>query len=165
MGHDNNRDWYIFSQPETRATISKLHNVWHPHIVYDVHQQGTTASRMFIPPWLDPAEPNVDPILLQHTNVIGTAMAADLTRAGKTGISILSSYDFWTPSRHYQAFHGGIRILTESAERAPGHTHRSGPGGPGQPEPRLQTPPSNHGTTWSRGRAGRGECATLSITR
>ena len=30
VGHDNNRDWYIFSQPETRLTISKLHNVWHP---------------------------------------------------------------------------------------------------------------------------------------
>jgi hypothetical protein len=114
-GHDNNRDWYIFSQPETRATISKLHNVWHPHIVYDVHQQGSTASRMFIPPWLDPTEPNIDPILMQETNMIGTAMAADLTRAGKTGISIHSSYDFWTPSRHYQAFHGGMRILTESA--------------------------------------------------
>ncbi len=40
MGHDNNRDWYIFSQVETQLTISKLHNVWHPQIVYDVHQQG-----------------------------------------------------------------------------------------------------------------------------
>jgi hypothetical protein len=26
VGHDNNRDRYIFSQPETRATISQLHN-------------------------------------------------------------------------------------------------------------------------------------------
>ena len=50
IGHDNNRDWYIFSQPETRATIAQLHNVWHPEIVYDVHQQGAYASRMFIPP-------------------------------------------------------------------------------------------------------------------
>src|SRR5580692_4838563 len=40
VGHDNNRDWYIFSQPETQLTVSKLHNVWHPEIVYDVHQQG-----------------------------------------------------------------------------------------------------------------------------
>jgi hypothetical protein len=40
VGHDNNRDWYIFSQPETQLTIAKLHNVWHPEIVYDVHQQG-----------------------------------------------------------------------------------------------------------------------------
>lgn len=115
LGHDNNRDWYIHSQAETQLTIAKLHNVFRPHIVYDVHQQGITASRMFVPPWMDPFEPNVDPILMQQTNMIGTAMAADLTRAGKTGVSIHSSYDFWTPARHYQAFHGGMRILTESA--------------------------------------------------
>src|SRR5665213_1943663 len=48
VGHDNNRDWYIFSQPETRATVSRLHNAWHPEIVYDVHQQGANASRIFI---------------------------------------------------------------------------------------------------------------------
>jgi len=115
VGHDNNRDWYIFSQPETRATISQLHNVWHPEIVYDVHQQEPYASRMFIPPWLDPIEPNIDPILSQEMNMIGTSMASDMTAAGKTGVSIHASYDFWTPSRHYQAFHGGLRILTESA--------------------------------------------------
>lgn len=115
VGHDNNRDWYIFSQPETRATVSQLHNVWHPEIVYDVHQQGAYASRMFMPPWLDPAEPNIDPILMQEMNAVGTSMAADLTAAGKTGIAIHAAYDFWSPSRHYQAFHGGLRILTESA--------------------------------------------------
>jgi hypothetical protein len=115
VGHDNNRDWYIFSQPETRATISQLHNVWHPEIVYDVHQQGSGASRMFIPPWLDPIEPNIDPILSQEMNMIGTSMASDMTAAGKEGIAIHAAYDFWTPSRHYQAFHGGLRILTESA--------------------------------------------------
>jgi hypothetical protein len=115
VGHDNNRDWYIFSQPETRATISQLHNVWHPEIVYDVHQQGAGASRMFIPPWLDPIEPNIDPILSQEMNMMGASMASDLTAAGKEGIAIHAAYDFWTPSRHYQAFHGGLRILTESA--------------------------------------------------
>lgn len=115
VGHDNNRDWYIFSQPETRLTISKLHNVWHPELVYDVHQMGANAARLFVPPWLDPTEPNIDPILMQEMNMIGTAMAADLTAAGKTGIAIHGVYDFWTPSRHYQAFHGGLRILTESA--------------------------------------------------
>jgi len=115
VGHDNNRDWYIFSQPETRATISQLHNVWHPEIVYDVHQQGANASRIFIPPWLDPIEPNIDPILAQEMNMMGTSVASDLTAAGKVGIAIHAAYDFWTPSRHYQAFHGGLRILTESA--------------------------------------------------
>ena len=115
VGHDNNRDWYIFSQPETRATISQLHNTWHPEIVYDVHQQGAGGSRIFIPPWLDPIEPNIDPILSQEMNMMGTSMASDLTAAGKAGVAIHAAYDFWTPSRHYQAFHGGLRILTESA--------------------------------------------------
>ena len=114
-GHDNNRDWYMFTQPETRLTISRLHNAWCPQIVYDVHQQSEFASRIFVPPWLDPIEPNVDAMLAQEMNMIGTAMAADLTAAGKTGVAIHAAYDFWTPSRHYQAFHGGLRILTESA--------------------------------------------------
>jgi hypothetical protein len=115
VGHDNNRDWYIHSQQETRLIIGKLHNVWHPQIVYDVHQQGAAASRIMAPPWLDPIEPNVDAILVQEMNLVGMGIAADLTAAGKTGVSVNSSYDFWTPSRHYQAFHGGMRILTESA--------------------------------------------------
>lgn len=115
VGHDNNRDWYIFSQVETRLAIEHLHNQWKPQIVYDVHQQGQFGSRMFVPPWLDPVEPNVDPILTQLCNMIGAGMAADLTAAGKKGVSINSSYDFWTPARHYQAYHGGLRILSESA--------------------------------------------------
>jgi hypothetical protein len=64
---------------------------------------------------MDPIEPNVDAIVAQQANMVGAAMAADLTAAGKTGVSIHSSYDFWTPARHFQAFHGGMRILTESA--------------------------------------------------
>jgi hypothetical protein len=115
IGHDNNRDWYIMTQPETRAVVGELQNKWHPQIVYDVHQQEATGSRMFLPPWLDPIEPNVDPILAQGMNMIGTSMASDLTSAGFKGISIHSTYDFWSPSRAYQAFHGGLRILSESA--------------------------------------------------
>jgi hypothetical protein len=115
VGHDNNRDWYIFSQPETRAVIQRLHNAWHPQIVYDVHQQGANASRMFVPPWMDPIDPNVDASIAQMSNMIGMGMAADLTAAGKTGIAVNAMYDFWTPARHYQAYHGGMRILSESA--------------------------------------------------
>ena len=114
-GHDNNRDWYIFSQPETRIAISKLHNLWHPQITYDVHQQNPYASRMFIPPWMDPIDPNIDPVLVQLTNMIGIGMAADLTMAGKKGVVVNASYDFWSPARHYQAYHAGARILSESA--------------------------------------------------
>ena len=115
VGHDNNRDWYIFSQPETRSTIEKLHNVWHPQIVYDVHQQGAYASRMFVPPWLDPIDPNIDPMIIQWCNMMGAGMAADLTSAGKQGVAINAMYDYWSPARHYQSYHGALRLLSESA--------------------------------------------------
>ena len=56
-GHDNNRDWYAFTQVETRLTVDSLHNVWHPQIVHDIHQMGSEGARLFVPPYLDPVEP------------------------------------------------------------------------------------------------------------
>ena len=114
VGHDDNRDWYIFTQPETRNTAS-IENIWHPQIVYDVHQMGPNTARIFVPPWMDPVDPNIDPILASICNMIGTGMAVDLAAAGKTGIAMNAMYDFWSPARQYQAYHGGARILTESA--------------------------------------------------
>ncbi len=115
VGHDNNRDWYIFSQAETRAIVAQLHNCWHPQIVYDLHQMGLTAARIWVPPFMDPIEPNVDPLIIQQANLLGATMAADLTASGRQGVAVNAMYDFWTPARHYQSYHGGIRILTESA--------------------------------------------------
>jgi hypothetical protein len=64
---------------------------------------------------MDPVDPNIDAIVTQECNEIGTSIAVDLTAAGKKGVAINALYDFWTPSRHYQAYHGGLRILSESA--------------------------------------------------
>ena len=114
-GHDNNRDWYAFTQVETRLTVDSLHNVWHPHIVHDIHQQGSRGARLFLPPYLDPVEPNVDPLLVDGVNALGTTMAWELAGQGKTGISINATYDAWTPARAYQHYHGGVRILSETA--------------------------------------------------
>jgi hypothetical protein len=115
VGHDNNRDWYAFTQVETQLTVDSLHNVWHPQIVHDIHQQGATGSRLFLPPYLDPIEPNVDPLLVAGVNSLGTAMAWELAGQGKTGIVINATYDAWTPARAYQHYHAGVRILSETA--------------------------------------------------
>jgi len=115
VGHDNNRDWYAFTQRETRMTVDSLHNVWHPQIVHDIHQQGPFGSRLFLPPYMDPIEPNVDPLLVWGTNALGTAMAWELAGQGKPGIVVASTYDAWTPARAYQHYHAGVRILSETA--------------------------------------------------
>src|SRR5256885_7493906 len=114
-GHDNNRDWYAFTQVETQLVVDSIHNVWHPQIVHDIHQQDTDGSRLFLPPYLDPIEPNVDPMLVDGVDALGTAMAWALAGQGKTGIVINAVYDAWTPARAYQHYHGGVRILSEAA--------------------------------------------------
>ena len=114
-GHDNNRDWYAFTQVETQLTVDSLYNVWHPQIVHDIHQMDANGARLFLPPYLDPVEPNVDPLLIDGVNALGTAMAWELAGQGKTGITINSTYDAWTPARAYQHYHGGVRILSETA--------------------------------------------------
>jgi Zinc carboxypeptidase len=115
VGHDDNRDWYMFTQVESRLTVGKVQNVWHPQVVYDVHQMGPNAARLFVPPFLDPVDPNIDPLLVEETNWLGTTMAAALATDGKKGVAVNAMYDEWTPARHYQAYHAGLRILTESA--------------------------------------------------
>jgi hypothetical protein len=115
VGHDNNRDWYSFTQAETRLTVEKVLNAWRPQIVYDAHQQGATGARIFLPPWIDPIDPNIDPILVQSMNALGTNAALDLTAAGKKGVHHNGTYDLWSPARHYMLYHAGLRILSESA--------------------------------------------------
>jgi len=114
-GHDNNRDWYMFTQVETQLTVKHVYDRWRPQIVHDLHQMGARAARIFAPPYVDPWEPNVDPALIEAVNGVGTTIAAGLTTEGKKGVVIHALYDAWTPARAYPHTHGGVRILTECA--------------------------------------------------
>ncbi|MGE0159553.1 MAG: M14 family zinc carboxypeptidase [Gemmatimonadales bacterium] len=114
-GHDNNRDWYAFTQDETVLTVLGAHNVWHPQIVHDVHQMGSTGARIFFPPYIEPWEPNVDPAITTAVNQLGAYMAAELTAQGKKGVVINGVYDAYTPSRAYMHYKGGARVLSETA--------------------------------------------------
>ena len=114
-GHDNNRDWYAFSQVETQLTVEKIHNVWHPQIVHDIHQQGSVGSRLFLPPYMKPVEPNVPKQIVEGYTELGNYMAAEMRAAGFKGITTDSTYDAWTPSRAYSHYHGGVRVLSETA--------------------------------------------------
>jgi hypothetical protein len=113
-GHDNNRDWYAFTQDETILTVG-AQNDWHPHIVHDVHQMGGNGARIFFPPYIEPWEPNIDPALTTAVSQLGTYMAAELTAQGKKGVVVNAQYDAFTPARAYMHYHGAARILSETA--------------------------------------------------
>jgi hypothetical protein len=117
VGHDNNRDWYMVTQKETRLVTDLLYRRWWPEIVYDVHQMGNGGMRIFVPPMVDPINPNLDPVIVRGISLIGAHMAFALEQAGKTGVGDGISYDLWwhggmrgTPTRHNM-----IGLLTEAA--------------------------------------------------
>ena len=114
-GHDDNRDWSSFTQVETRLAVEKIFNPWHPQILYDLHQMGSNGPRIYLPPWVDPIDPNVDPLLVSSMNALGTNAALDIASTGKQGVLVHGVYDFWSPLRDYIALHNGLRVLTESA--------------------------------------------------
>jgi len=116
-GHDDNRDWFMLNLKETQLLTRLLWHDWFPQIVYDVHQQGSNGSRFFIPPFYDPANPNISPLLLRQVGLIGHKVAADLQAAGFKGVLTNALYDTWWHGGFRTApyFHNSIGILSEAA--------------------------------------------------
>lgn len=116
-GHDNNRDWYMLTQVETQMLTRVLYKEWFPEVVYDVHEMSHRGARFVIPPYFEPMNPNIPPILQRTLSLIGARLAYDLTDNGLTGVLSNAVYDSW--------WHGGFRtvpyrhnmvgILTEAA--------------------------------------------------
>ena len=116
-GHDDNRDWFMLNLKETQAITKFFWQEWFPEIVYDVHQQGQNASRFILPPFFDPPNPRVSPILLREVGLMGYKMAADLQSKNIAGVATNSTYDTWWHGGFRSApyFHNSIGILSEAA--------------------------------------------------
>src|ERR1041384_8068556 len=116
-GHDDNRDWFMLNLKETQLITRLLWHEWFPQIVYDVHQQGSNGSRFFIPPFYDPPNPNISPLLLRQVGLIGHKVAADLQAAGFKGVLTNALYDTWWHGGFRTApyYHNSIGILSEAA--------------------------------------------------
>ena len=117
VGHDNNRDWFMLTQAETILITDLLYKTWFPEVVYDVHQMGNRGARFFVPPFDDPVNPNLDPLVVRMISLFGLQMSADLEAAGKSGVVNNQRYDLWwhggnrsTPTRHNM-----VGILSEAA--------------------------------------------------
>jgi len=116
-GHDDNRDWFMLDLRETQAITRLFWKEWFPEIVYDIHQQGANGSRLFIPPFYDPPNPNIAPLLLRQVGLIGHKVAADLQAGGFKGVLTNALYDTWWHGGFRTApyFHNSIGILSEAA--------------------------------------------------
>jgi hypothetical protein len=116
-GHDNNRDWFMLTQAETRLVTEQLYTVWFPQVYWDVHQQGSNRERLFVPPFRDPLNPNLDPAIIAGIDVLGSRALLDMTRAGLTGVSTGVTYDMWWNggNRNVPVRHNIIGLLTEAA--------------------------------------------------
>jgi hypothetical protein len=97
VGHDNNRDWYMLTQKETRAVNHAAYHEWFPQVWLDEHQMGSTGPRLFVPPYTNPVAQNVHPLVWRTVDNIGTLMAWRLEEARKSGVVYGAMYDTYWP--------------------------------------------------------------------
>ena len=116
-GHDDNRDWFMLNLRETRLVTRLFWKEWFPSIVYDIHQQSSEGSRFFVPPFYEPSNPHIAPLLLRQVGLLGHKIAADLQAAGFKGVITNAMYDTWWHGGFRTApyYHNSIGILSEAA--------------------------------------------------
>ncbi|MCI0410100.1 MAG: M14 family metallopeptidase, partial [Acidobacteria bacterium] len=125
IGHDNNRDWYMFTQAETRAVANQLYHHWFPQIVYNHHQSSPFPGRIWGPPFENPVNPNLDPLVVSSINQIGEAMRKRFDEEGKPGYNSGIVFDMWWNGsmRGAPDFHNMLGFLTETAGYRYGTPH------------------------------------------
>ena len=118
VGHDNNRDFYVANQPESRNMNRILYQEWFPQIVYNHHQTGPAGTVMFAPPFRDPFNYNYDPLVPLGIDLVGASMHNRFAVEDKPGVVMRSgaSYSTWWNGglRTMVYFHNQIGLLTET---------------------------------------------------
>lgn len=116
-GHDNNRDFYMLTQKESRAVNDVLYHRWFPQIFLDEHQMGSTGPRMFVPPQADPLAPEVHSLVFRQADLLGTVMSMRLEEGGKLGVGSNMIFDSYWPggTRNTAWWKNVTGLLTEVA--------------------------------------------------
>ncbi len=121
VGHDNNRDWYMILQPETQAVSRVLYHEWYPQIVYNHHQTSPDWTRIFVPPFADPVNPNIPADVITGVNLVGNHMVNRFSEEEKDGVISRVIFSMWWNGggRTTPYYHNMIGILTETGQSSP----------------------------------------------
>jgi hypothetical protein len=118
IGHDNNRDFYANTQAETKNMNRVMYREWPPQIVYNHHQSGPAGTVLFCPPFRDPFNYHIDPLVIGGIDAVGAAMMQRFLAEGKPGATVRSGarYSTWFNGglRTTSYFHNMIGLLTET---------------------------------------------------
>ncbi|MCE9602498.1 MAG: peptidase [Gemmatimonadetes bacterium] len=118
VGHDNNRDFYLASQPESENMNRVLYQEWYPQVMYNHHQTGPAGTVMFAPPFRDPMNYNLHPLIRTGLDVVGSAMHNRFVAEDKGGVVMRTTtgYSTWWNGglRTTAYFHNIIGLLTET---------------------------------------------------
>jgi Zinc carboxypeptidase len=117
VGHDNNRDWYMLTQIETKNVNQMVYHDWFPQFWLDEHQMGYYGPRIYIPPNADPVAKLVNPLVHRGNNLLGADMGWRLEEAGKSGVIFGYSFDAYWPggTRNTGWWKNMFGVLTEVA--------------------------------------------------
>jgi len=117
-GHDNNRDSYMSNLAETTNMNRVLFMEWFPQVMYNHHQAGPAGTVMFAPPFRDPFNYNIDPLVMMQLNLVASAMHTRFVSEGKPGVTMRGGANFsaWYNGglRTITYFHNMVGILTET---------------------------------------------------
>ena len=121
MGHDNNRDWFMNTMPETYNVTKILYNEWYPQIVYNHHQSSPSWTKISIPPYADPVNPKIHPAITAGVSEVGSAMSKRFSLENMPGAIADNFYTmFWNGGgRTVPYYHNMIGILTETGHTTP----------------------------------------------
>jgi len=146
-GHDNNRDQVMLNLVESRMLTKATYLDWFPQAHIDFHQMGSYGARFYLPPYSNPTDPNVDPLVWTEQQLYGGAMLIRLEQRGKTGVENQADFaaEFLPAYIRVSVYHNICGMTSESASVKLAtpiyvHYHQLQPAraGRGRPEYRAQ---------------------------
>ncbi len=144
-GHDNNRDAINLAMVESQMVAGVIYREWFPQAYIDYHHMGSYGARFYVPPFSNPVDDQVDPLIWTEQELYGGLMHVMLEVEGKTGVESAATYpgEFMPTFNYVPCWHNICGMLTESASAGLAtpiwiHYHQLKPSSRGRPEYRTQ---------------------------